>query len=144
MRHIPAIKSVMTPFPYSVDVNASLFDARQFMAEHNIRHLPVTDNEKLVGLISERDIKAYMGVDFDSSREQRAKVSDVKIDSPYIVDLNERLDIILRKLSKEHIDAVLVTRHGKLAGVFTMSDACRSFAEYLRDQFGPTGGNDAA
>ena len=144
MRHIPAIKSVMTPFPYSVDIDASLFDARQFMAEHDIRHLPVTDDERLVGVISERDIRAYLGMDFDSSKEVQTKVCNVKLEGPYIVDLNERLDIVLRKLSKEHIDAVLVTRHGKLAGVFTMTDACRHFARYLRDQFGPAGGNDAA
>lgn len=144
MRHIPAIKSVMTPFPYSIDINASLFDARQFMGEHGIRHLPVTDEERLVGIISERDIKAYMGMDFDSSKELQTRVRNVQMEKPYIVDLNDRLDIILNKLSEEHIDAVLVTRHGKLAGVFTMSDACRSFAEYLRDQFGPPGGDDAA
>lgn len=144
MRHIPAIKSVMTPFPYSVDINASLFDARKFMGEHNIRHLPVTDEERLVGIISERDIKAYLGMDFDSSKELQIKVRNVKLEGPYIVDLNERLDIVLQKLSDEHIDAVLVTRNGKLAGVFTMTDACRSFAEYLREQFGPAGGNDAA
>ena len=140
----PVVKSVMTPFPYSVDINASLFDARQFMGEHGIRHLPVTDEERLVGVISERDIKAYMGMDFDSSKELQTKVRNVQMEKPYIVDLNERLDIVLSKLSKEHIDAVLVTRHGKLAGVFTMSDACRGFAEYLRDQFGPPGGDDAA
>ena len=144
MRHIPAIKSVMTPFPYSVDINASLFDARQFMDEHKIRHLPVTDEERLVGIISERDIRAYLGIDFDSSKELQTRVHNVKLEKPYIVDLNERLDIVLQKLSDDHIDAVLVTRNGKLAGVFTMTDACRNFAEYLRDQFGPSGGNDAA
>ena len=38
----------------------------------------------------------------------------------------------------------VLTRRGKLAGIFTVTDACKHFAEYLRDRVRPAGGNDAA
>ena len=144
MKHIPLIKSAMTPFPYSVDVNAPIREARNFMQEHKIRHLPVTRGSELVGVVTDRDIKLYLGPDFDYPNEQEVVVKDVYLDSPYIVDLNERLDKVLNIMAERHIGSVLVTRHGKLAGVFTSTDACKSFSDYLRNQFLPSGGDEAA
>ena len=144
MKHIPAIKAVMTPFPYSVDINTPLSEARKFMREHGIRHLPVTAEQEIAGVLSDRDIKLYLGPDFDYPSEKDAIVKEVYMDKPYVVDLNERLDKVLRTMAEHHIGSVLVTRHGKLAGVFTSTDACRSYAEYLRNHFNPPGGHEAA
>lgn len=134
----------MTPFPYSVDINAPISKARKFMSEHGIRHLPVTDKQEIIGVLTDRDIKLYLGPDFDYPSETEAVVRDVYMDKPYIVDLNERLDKVLRTMAEHHIGSVLVTRHGKLAGVFTSTDACKSFADYLRNYFSPSGGDEAA
>jgi acetoin utilization protein AcuB len=68
----------------------------------------------------------------------------VYLDHPYIVDLNERLDVVLQNMADRHIGSALVTRQGKLAGVFTTTDVCRAFVEYLRDPFRPVDGDDAA
>lgn len=144
MKHIPAVKLFMTPFPYSVDISAPVTHARQFMRERKIRHLPVTQNKELVGVLTDRDIKLYLGPDFDYPREEDVTVKDIYMDDPYIVDLNERLDIVLSNMAERHIGSVLVTRNGKLAGVFTSTDACKGFADYLRERFRPPGGNEAA
>ena len=144
MKHIPSIKAVMTPFPYSVDIDAPLAEAQEFMRQRHIRHLPVTDGQKLIGVLTDRDIKLYLGPDFDYPNQQEALVKDVFLDHPYIVDLNERLDKVLKTMAERHIGSVLVTRNGKLAGVFTSTDACKSFAEYLIENFKPPGGNEAA
>jgi len=144
MKQIPAIKSVMSPFPYSIEMDAPIEDARQFMRDHGIRHLPVTDEQNLAGILSDRDIKLYLGPDLDYPEEKDVKVRDVYLDNPYIVDLNERLDVVLKNMAEQHIGSVLVTKNGKLAGVFTSTDACMRFAEYLRNRFNPSGGNEAA
>ena len=49
-----------------------------------------------------------------------------------------------RLMNDRHIGSVLVTCKGKLAGLFTVTDACRHFGEYLRQQFAPGGGDEAA
>lgn len=134
----------MTPFPHSVDIEAPIAQARRFMRECRIRHLPVTENQQLVGVLSDRDIKLYLGPDFEYPRENEVKVRDVYLDNPYIVDLNERLDNVLKTMAERHIGSAIITKNGKLAGVFTSTDACKSFAEYLRNQFNPTGGDEAA
>ena len=144
MRRIPPIKSVMTAFPHSVDIGAPIHEARLFMREHGIRHLPVTENGVLVGIVSDRDIKLMLGPDFAYPKESELTVRDVYLDDPYEVDLEEPLDRVLLNMAERHIGSVLVTRKGNLAGVFPVTDVCRTFAEYLREQFGPRGGNDAA
>ena len=144
MKKVPAIKTVMTPFPYSVDIDAPISEAQEFMRRHKIRHLPVTHEHSLIGVLSDRDIKLYLGPDLAYPKVTETRVRDVYMDHPCIVDLNERLDNVLEMMAERHIGSVLVTRQDKLAGVFTVTDACRSFAEFLRDQFRPVDGDDAA
>jgi acetoin utilization protein AcuB len=134
----------MTAFPYAVDAAASVEQAREFMREHRIRHLPVTEGGKLVGLVSDRDIKLMLGPDFAYPGEKELKVRQVMVREPYIVDLEARLDEVLRHMAEHQLGSAIVTRDGKLAGVFTTTDACRSFAEFLVEQFRRSGGHDAA
>jgi len=42
MKRNPQVIAFMTPFPYSVDIDAPLAEARKMMREGNFRHLPVT------------------------------------------------------------------------------------------------------
>jgi CBS domain-containing protein len=59
------------------------------------------------------------------------------VDDCYSVDLDARLVDVLSHMANHHIGAALVTKEGRLAGIFTAADACRVFAEYLAKQFNP-------
>ena len=143
MKHLPLIKSVMTPFPYSIDIDAWIRDAQTMMAEHDIRHLPVKDNGRIVSVISDRDIRLRTQPGFERAAES-LRVRDVCVPETYIVELTERLDSVLLHMARHHIGSALVVKNGKLAGIFTTTDACRCYGEYLRSLF-PTGnGHDAA
>ena len=143
MPRIPKIKRVMTAFPYSVKPNASLPQTIDFMRSHNIRHLPVINNGELLGLLSDRDIKLVLGPDFAYPNPDSLSAGDVMQTKCYSVDLDERLDNVLMYMAEHHIGCAVVTRHGKLAGMFTTSDACKSYAEFIRDQFRRSGGDAA-
>ncbi len=144
MRYIPQIKSVMTPFPYAIDINEPAIAARKMMKHHGIRHLPVKEHGELAGVITDRDIKKRMGPDFTTPQEQELTVRQVFIDDAYTVDLREPLDNVLLHMANHHIGSAIVTKNGNLAGLFTVTDACRVFSKFLREHFLPTPGNDAA
>lgn len=144
MRRIPTIKSVMTPFPYSIDAGAPVDEALEFMRDHDIRHLPVMEHGELVGLVSDRDIKLMLGPDFAYPSGAELRVRQAMVREPYIVDLNTGLDGVLAHMADHHLGSAIVTRQGKLVGVFTVTDACRAFAEFLREQQRRAGGDDAA
>jgi acetoin utilization protein AcuB len=138
----PQLKNVMTPFPYSVDIEAPVEEARQFMREHKIRHLPVTENGALKGLVSDRDIKLMLGPDFAYPDKTTLKVRDVMVEDSYTVDLAAPLDEVLRHMAEHRLGSAIVTRKGKLAGMFTSTDACRAFADFLAG--GPPSDDQAA
>jgi acetoin utilization protein AcuB len=143
VERIPAIKSVMTPFPYSIDPEAEAASARAMMDEHEIRHLPVKHGDSLVGVVSDRDIERALDPNVGLAAEERLRVKDVMVAEPYVVDLNERLDNVLLRLADQHDGCVLVVKHGRLAGIFTSTDACRVFGQHLRSLRGSSG-NDVA
>lgn len=54
------IEAVMTPNPDTLPPSATIRDAMGLMVEHDYRHVPVLDGQKIVGIVSARDI--YGGV----------------------------------------------------------------------------------
>jgi CBS domain-containing protein len=123
----------MTAFPYSVDAEAPIDEAVEFMRTHKIRHLPVTSRGALTSVVSDRDIKLVLGPDFAYPNSRELKVRDAMVKEPYIVDLATPLAAVLRHMASQRIGSAVVTRRGKLAGVLTVNDACRAFADYLDD-----------
>jgi acetoin utilization protein AcuB len=143
VNHIPSMGSVMTPFPHFVTIDDSLLQARTLMVEHDVRHLPVKNVEALVGVLTDRDIKRALDPDLGLPPKEELFVRDVFVPDAYIVDLHERLDRVLEHMFQHHIGSTLVTRAGRLVGIFTTMDACRLFCEHLRSLF-PSGPGDAA
>jgi len=53
-----AVREIMTRDPQRVDVGRSLAEAMKVMVDGGFRHLPVTEGQKVVGILSMRDIPA--------------------------------------------------------------------------------------
>lgn len=144
MKPPPSLKTAMTPFPYAVERSAPLEEARRLMDRHDVRHLPVTDRHELVGLVTDRDLRAVIARPAGRKGAGGLTVADVYISDPYVVDLDEPLENVLLTMAAQHIGSALVTRKGRLAGVFTAVDACRCFGEYIRETFPRPDGDEAA
>jgi acetoin utilization protein AcuB len=138
-RHVPPVKAVMTAFPHAIERQDSAQRALDSMREHRVRHLPVKDNHRLVGIISERDLRSV-----DAAALPHRTVGEFCTDSVYTVDIDTPLDNVLVAMADLHIGAALVVHKDHLAGIFTTTDACRWFATYLHEQFRPGPGSDAA
>lgn len=143
IQHPPSLASSMTPFPYSIALDASLDDADKLMKEHGIHHLPVTENHDVVGIITQRDMMAALARRKARGRNTKLSVSDIYVPEVFLVDLGEPLKNVLQTMADRHIGSAVVTRQGRLAGVFTSADACRCFAEFIGEVF-PDPGDDRA
>lgn len=140
----PTIKSAMTPFPHSVDVDDSVARAQEIMRKHDVQHVPVEEGGELVGVATHLDIERLVNPALDAQSRSRIRVRDVYMREPYVVDLNAPLDRVLFEMAEREIGSALVVRKGKLVGIFTVTDACRMLAQVVRSRFAPTGGDDAA
>ncbi|MBS1486377.1 MAG: CBS domain-containing protein [Bacteroidetes bacterium] len=54
------IRELMTANPYTVSLHTSIDDCMQMMSDKHIRHLPVTDGVKILGLVSISDVVAHV------------------------------------------------------------------------------------
>ncbi len=143
MKKIPTLKAAMTPFPYSVQLKTTLTAVRKLIKDHNIHHIPVMNSGEIVGVITGGDVEAREKM-VNGDNEQSLEVLHVHMSKPYIVDINEPFENVLLTMADKHIGATVITKHGKLVGVFTYIDACRYFGEYLQAKFPKINGNDAA
>lgn len=140
---MPLVRAVMTPFPYTVDVQASLAEAEALMREHAVRHLPVTREGRLVGVLSERDLRRALDPAQGLPPADTLAVADAALFDPYIVPMTAPLDVVLLEMADRRIGSALVVKDDRLAGIFTATDACRVLAEQLQVLF-PRGGDGAA
>lgn len=129
---MPRIESVMIHAPISVDIAEPVRVAQDMMIDHEIRHLPVLDGERLVGIITDRDV-AFLETDPEwERRAAQLQVRDICALDFYAVEPDALLDEVLMQMAERRIGSAIVTRKGEIAGLFTATDACRCFAEHLR------------
>lgn len=134
MAKIPTIGSAMTAFPYFIELDAHAAAAQTMMQQFKVHHLPVRDGDKIAGVISEQDLRRAQALGRDTSSDSDTRVADVCARDVQFVHPDEPLDAVLAHMAEARIDVVCVIRDGKLAGIYTFTDACRQFAGLLRGQ----------
>lgn len=123
------VEDVMTRDVETVRPDTSLKDAAELMRTLNVGPLPVVDGEKLVGIITDRDIvvrAVAMGLDPNSSRVSDAMTSDVEC-----VFQDEDIEVAMRKMREEQIRRILVVERNnqKLVGIVALGDIAQSIDE---------------
>ncbi len=144
MKHLPTVATTMTPFPHAIDVNDTLGRAHDMMQEHGFHHLPVTEGGQVVGVLSGNELRHVGGPFTGISAVTDLLVKDICNTRVFSIDIHDRLDLVLVIMAEKHIDAAVVTRMGRLAGILTASDAMKKFAEVLEGLRPPSGGDEAA
>jgi CBS domain-containing protein len=104
----------------------------------------VTKDGDLAGILTDRDIKLALGPDLDSPPERELSVRDVYQPDSYVVEAAALLQDVADTMAQRHVGSALVTRGGKLVGIFTTTDACRALARVLRDQHPEPGPDEPA
>jgi acetoin utilization protein AcuB len=129
----PTVLSVMTPFPYAIEANATLDDARAMMNQHGIHHLPVLRDGALAGVLSDRDLALFTDVLAKERSGLAMLVWTVCAREPYVADIHTPLAEVAERMADLRIGSALITKNGKLAGILTVTDVCRGFASLLRE-----------
>ena len=143
MRGKPTLAQVMTPFPHSVTPTDSLDKVKRVMREQKIHHLPVKEDGELAGVVTDRDIYLVQSWSIDDRAAAAMKVRDAWVPEPYVVDISTPLEEVLLEIVDRHIGSALITKHGTLAGILTLNDACQAFGEVLTSWF-PRDDDDVA
>ena len=134
MKQMPQIQKYMTPMPHTIGKDIPIKTALSMMREHRIRHLPVQDGGKFVGILSDRDVK--LASSFKDAQE--LQVEDVMSPEPFTVHPEVALDYVVLEMAEHKYGcAVIVQGNGKVVGIFTAVDALRVLGETLEGFYKP-------
>lgn len=115
------VQQFMTPSPHTIRRDQSLASAHALMREHHVRHLPVLEGGRLVGLVSQRDlymIEALPGVDQESVSVDEAMSQNV-----FTVGPRSSVRKVAGEMAEHKYGAAVVVDGTKVVGVFTTTDA---------------------
>ena len=127
----PPIRKYMTHAPHTIGREQTLTAAHRMMREHRVRHLPVLEAGKLVGILTQRDlhlIETLRDVDPDTTTVDEAMTMDV-----YITDPSTPLEEVAATMADHKYGSAIIVDRGKIAGVFTTVDALHALASILVD-----------
>lgn len=131
------IGNLAQPFVVSVGPNDSLDKAISLMEEHQIRHLPVIEAGRPLGMVSDRDLLIAVGWKLEVERSSGAKKKDVVgprrvseiMSSPALyLDPNATPAAAARMMAGGQFHALLIVRDATVTGLVTSTDLLRSFA----------------
>ena len=129
---IPPLKKFMTTTPHSIGKDQTLERAHEMMRTHHIRHLPVLEGGKLVGMVTERDLHLVETLrDVDP---RQVIVEEAMSNHVYAVDPESSLDVVAETMAEHKYGSAVVIQNGKVVGIFTTNDACRALAELLHSR----------
>ena len=131
------IRDYMTKGAHSIGPKQTLAVAHRIMRENHIRHLPVLDAGKLVGVVSDRDL--HLVETLDDVDPETVPVEDAMTEQPYSCGPDAHLDTVARIMADHKYGCAVVLYKGKLLGVFTTTDALRALADLsARKVYPPT------
>jgi acetoin utilization protein AcuB len=125
------VRKYMTSSPLTIDRHLPLKAAEKLMQEHHIRHLPVMDGDKLVGIVAAPELSflaALAGLD-----PARMPVGEVMTRAPYAVAPDADLYQVTQYFLEHKETAAVVVDADKVVGVLTTIDALRALMDLLAE-----------
>ena len=123
---------------FTVRSGATIKDTVNYMASKGVGLVPVMNNEKLVGVFSERDLVKRV-IAKDKSLTD-TKVEDVMSTKLIIAQTDEANESVLAKMKEANTRHILIIDNEKLLGVLAMRDlleldlsACKMTVEVLNN-----------
>ena len=129
------VRARMTRDVITASPDTSLAEALHLLRAHNFRHLPVLDEGRLVGLVSDRDLRMAMPPIWAEEREELRRALDEKnvghVMSTEIIAVppDTPIEEAAKLLYQHNIGCLPVMEGEQLVGILTETDILRSYVE---------------
>ena len=146
-------RDVMTTELATIEPDHTVGHAIGVMLENRVSGLPVVEDGRLVGILTEGDmmrraeVRRFVGWDYATERAEGMEgiardytkghawsVRDVMTPDAMTVEEDTTLDVIADLMSRAAINRVPVTRDGQLVGIVSRADILRGIAEAPREE----------
>ncbi|MCY1661307.1 CBS domain-containing protein [Chryseobacterium sp. SL1] len=136
------VSQIMTKDLITLNVSNTLYDAEKLLKNHKIRHIPVVEDKKLLGVLSYSDLLKISYADVEEAEDVETdgvsavvydifSISQVMTKSPMIVEPNTTIKEVVEILSEQTFHSIPVVENGELKGIVTTTDILK----YLLKQY---------
>ncbi len=120
------VTHMMTRLPVTVTPNDVLSVARERMASAEVRHLPVVDGNRLVGILSDRDLPAHVG------HLERTRVNAAMTPNPVTVASDAPVADAARLMIERKVRALPVVDGERVTGIISATDILEDYVRAAR------------
>ena len=114
---------------FAVDPSIMVYKAIEQMCERNIGGLLIVENEKLVGIFTERDYARKLILKGKSSKD--TAISELMTKNPFTVKTDSTIEECMAIMTEKHIRHLPVVDDEKLTGVISIGDVVK---QIIQDQ----------
>jgi CBS domain-containing protein len=119
-----SIREIMTPNPSTIEPSNSVVEAARIMKQEDAGVVPVTENGRLTGMITDRDIAVRVVA--ERKDPQSTTVREVASTDLLTVDPQQDLDEALRLMTQHQVRRLpVVEEDGRLVGIVAQADVAR-------------------
>jgi acetoin utilization protein AcuB len=136
----------MTPNPKIIESEATIADASEMMRTYKIRRLPVVDNGRLVGIVTDRDLRSVspspattLSIFELNYLLAKMKVKDIMHKDVVTIDVGATIEEAALSMSNHHIAGLIVVNSsGTVVGIITETNIFNSFVDIMGLKEGKT------
>jgi acetoin utilization protein AcuB len=134
------VVDLMTSDPLVVTTVETIGKAEELMAENNIRQIPVVKGRELVGIVTDRDIRAFLSDVLRGEPEARERalktaLGDIMTTEPLFVAPDDDLKDAIEMLIEQKFGAIPVVDEAEgLVGIVSYVDVLRNYLERLQEE----------
>lgn len=128
----------------TISSNATMFEAHRIMHDLRIRHLPVVNGNKIVGILSDRDVLLAMNKELASGSKQQIYVSRYKKVSEFMTspvfkmkDSSDLREVVREMLDRKISSVIIEDENLNEVGIVTTDDLLLLFHENLTKDMKP-------
>ncbi len=120
----------------SLKPNNTLLDARNFMIRYNISRIVISENQKPIGIITEKDISKYLYDSFTEKKLYEIMLSEIMNKNLVTINQNSEIKKCTYLMLKNNLSSlILVDEEGFQSGMITKSDLVELYAYHFADKF---------
>lgn len=130
------VKQCMSTSPVTVPPQTPVSEARELMQRKTIRHLLVTEGDRLLGIITDRDIRLNLPSPATSLSVweinyliAKLTVGETMTKSVVTIDPEKQVEDAASLMLDRRIGALPVVANGRLSGILTETDLLRAFVQ---------------
>ena len=134
------VADIMSKDPLTVEPSETVGRADELMFENRFRQLPIVDNDELVGIITDRDIRSFlsstsMGSQQAIEKTLNTKVREIMTDHPLTLSPDDDLEDAVELLIEEKVGGIpVIDKAEGLVGIVTYVDVMKCFLRRLQEE----------